>query len=114
MAASLEADVEGKSKKSTGGRHFSKEELRELFTLNLVSSRDKDSVSTQSIDPWFIQSSLTLLLYETHLVTPFASIKPSSQEANISTDQHPNPCYTLPNQLLCFMFHVCFAKTIIQ
>jgi hypothetical protein len=38
MAASLEANVEGKSKKSTGGRHFSKEELRELFTLNLVSS----------------------------------------------------------------------------
>ena len=37
--------------------------------------------------------SVTLSLYNTHLVTPFTSIKPSSQEANISTHHHPNPRY---------------------
>lgn len=37
MSAAVEGDIDGHTKKSSIGRHFSKEELRELFTLNLVS-----------------------------------------------------------------------------
>ena len=37
MSAAVERDIDGHTKKSSTGRHFSKEELRELFTLNLVS-----------------------------------------------------------------------------
>lgn len=56
--------------------------------------------------PYFhaIQS-VTLSLYETHLVTPFTCIKPSSQEANISTHQHPNPRHFHQISFnVCFMF----------
>lgn len=37
MSAAVEGDADVHTKKSNIGRHFSKEELKELFTLNLVS-----------------------------------------------------------------------------
>ncbi|KAG0589830.1 hypothetical protein KC19_1G051700 [Ceratodon purpureus] len=40
MSAAVEGDIDGHTKKSSIGRHFSKEELRELFTLNLETKCD--------------------------------------------------------------------------
>lgn len=37
MSAAVEGDGDGQNKKGSVGRHFSNEELRELFTLYLVS-----------------------------------------------------------------------------